>query len=410
MTAKSRRLPLIIVLLCGSVIVLLSFGLRMNFGIYMGPISSDLGWGRGVFSFAIALQSIVWGLSTPIVGYIADRYGPARVLAAGGLLYAGGLVVMAHATAPLDANMGIGVLTGFAMAMTGFPIVLSVIGRRVPPHRRTFYLGLVSSAGSSGQVILVPFGQWMLSNTSHWSVSMLFLALMAAFIVPLSAAMAGGNARAADDHSTQTFREAAREAGNHPGFKLLIMGYFVCGAQTMFIGAHLPAYLSDLGQPEWMGATALALIGGFNIAGCIVWGRLGDRYSKKKLLALLYLLRSIAMLIFITTPISPFSVILFTSSMGLLWLGTVPLTSGIVAQIFGTQFMSTLVGITFVGHQIGSFLGIWLGGVVYDMYGTYDPIFWGGIVLGVAAGFVHFPIDERPLARLATEAAAAQPA
>ncbi|OGA14271.1 MAG: hypothetical protein A3H32_13350 [Betaproteobacteria bacterium RIFCSPLOWO2_02_FULL_63_19] len=410
MTVPSRQLPLIIVLLCGSVIALLSFGLRMNLGVYMNAISTDLGWGRGVLSFAIALQSIVWGLSTPLMGYIADRYGPAKVLAVGGLLYAGGLAVMANATVPWDATVGIGILTGFAMAMTGFPIVLSVIGRRVPPHRRTFYLGLVSSAGSSGQVILVPFGQWLLSNTSHWSVSMLVLALISGFIVPLSAAMVGGNSRAADDHSNQTFGDAAREAGTHTGFKLLVMGYFVCGAQTMFIGAHLPAYLSDLGQPEWMGATALALIGAFNIGGCIAWGRLGDRYSKKKLLALLYVLRSIAMLIFISTPITPVSVILFTSAMGLLWLGTVPLTTGIVAQVFGTKFMSTLVGITFVGHQIGSFLGIWLGGIVYDMYGTYDPIFWGGIVLGVAAGFVHFPIDERPLPRLAMEAAAAQPA
>jgi len=190
----------------------------------------------------------------------------------------------------------------------------------------------------------------------------------------------------------------------------LVIGYFVCGAQTMFIGAHLPAYLSDLGQPAWMGATALALIGGFNIGGCVVWGLLGNRYSKKKLLALLYFLRAMAMLVFISTPITPLTVIFFTSTMGLLWLGTVPLTTGIVAQIFGTQFMSTLVGITFVSHQIGSFLGIWLGGVVYDAYGTYDPIFWGGIALGVGAAFVHFPINEEPLPRLAIEAAAAQPA
>ena len=410
MTMRAWQTPLVLII-SGSVIVMLAFGIRVNFGLYLDPISSDLGWGRGVFSFAIALQSIVWGATTPLVGYIADRYGPARVLAFGGIFYTAGLFVMSQATAPAEATIGIGVLTGFAMSMTGFPIVLSVIGRQVAPGKRSFYLGLVSAAGSSGQVILVPFGQWMLSNTSHWSVSMMVLALITALIVPLSYALSGGNTRAQDDHSNQTIGEAMREAARHKGFKLLVAGYFVCGAQTMFIGAHLPAYLSDLGQPSYMGALALSLIGGFNIAGCIAWGYLGNRYSKKKLLSLLYFLRAMAMLVFISSPITPLTVIFFTSTMGLLWLGTVPLTTGLVAQIFGTQYMSTLVGFTFVSHQIGSFLGIWLGGVVYDGYGTYDPIFYGGIFLGVAAAFVHFPINENPLPRLAEEAAAAaQPA
>ncbi|MBT3550875.1 MAG: MFS transporter [Rhodospirillaceae bacterium] len=409
MTMRAWQTPLILIL-SGSVIVMLAFGIRVNFGLYMDPISSDLGWGRGVFSFAIALQSIIWGVTTPLVGYIADRYGPARVLAGGGICYTAGLLVMSQAAAPLEATMGIGVLTGFAMSMTGFPIVLSVIGRQVDPSKRSFYLGVVSAAGSSGQVILVPFGQWMLSNTSHWSVSMMVLALMTAVIVPLSYALSGGNTRARDDYSNQTIGEAIREAGGHRGFKLLVAGYFVCGAQTMFIGAHLPAYLSDLGQPAYMGALALALIGGFNIAGCIMWGMLGNRFSKKKLLSLLYFLRAMAMLVFIATPITPLTVIFFTSTMGLLWLGTVPLTTGLVAQMFGTKFMSTLVGFTFVSHQIGSFLGIYLGGVVYDSIGNYNPIFYGGIFLGVAAAFVHFPINESPVPRLAQEAEAAQPA
>ena len=409
MTLRAWQTPLVLII-AGSVIVMLAFGVRINFGLYMGPVSADLGWGRGVFSFAIAFQSIVWGVTTPMMGYIADKYGPGRVLALGGVLYTAGLIVMAHATQPLTATLGIGVLTGFAMSMTGFPIVLSVIGRQVAPGKRSFYLGLVSAAGSSGQVFLVPFGQWMLVNTSHWSVSMLILAIITGLIVPLSYALSGGNTRAQDDFSNQSIGEALREANGHKGFKLLVMGYFVCGAQTMFIGAHLPAYLTDLGQPDWLGATALALIGGFNIIGCIAWGLAGNRISKKKLLSVLYFLRAMIMLVFITTPITPLTVILFTSTMGLLWLGTVPLTTGIVAQIFGTQYMSTLVGITFVSHQIGSFLGIWLGGVVYDSYGTYDPIFYGGIILGVAAAFVHYPIDERPLPRLAQEAAAAQSA
>lgn len=388
-----------VVLGCGTLIVLLSFGLRTNFGLYMGPISTDLGWGREIFAFAIALQSLVWGISTPLFGFLSDRYGPAKVVAVGGALYAGGLFVMSQATQPADATIGIGVMTGFASAMTGFPIILSVIGRRFPPETRSFYLGIASAGGSSGQLILVPLGQLFIT-TSGWSVAMVYIALMAGMIVPLAASLAGGNARAIDDHSTLSFKEAMYEARAHRGFRLLVCGYFVCGAQTMFIGAHLPAYLSDLGHPVWVGTTALALIGGFNIVGSVIWGKLGTVYPKKNLLCVLYALRSVAMMIFILTPITPLSTILFTSTMGLLWLGTVPLTTGIVAQVFGTQFMATLVGLTFVSHQIGSFLGIWLGGLVYDLYGTYDPVFWGAIIVGFAASLVHYPIDERPLARL----------
>lgn len=397
MNTSAWRTPMV-VLACGTAILMLSFGVRQNFGLYMGPISTDLGWGRETFAFAVALQSLVWGVSTPIMGYLADRYGPAKVAAGGGALYTAGLYVMSQASAPIDASIGIGVLTGFAMSMTGFPIVLSVIGRLVAPGKRSFYLGLASAGGSSGQLVLVPLGQWLI--TGHgWVTAIIYLAVIAAVIVPLSAALAGGNRRAADELSTQKFGEALREASGHTGYKLLIAGYFVCGFQTMFIGAHLPAYLTDLDQPSWLGAAALTLIGGFNIVGCIVWGELGGRFPKKYLLSSLYLMRAVVMAIFMLTPITPTSVILFASIMGLMWLGTVPLTTGLVVQIFGTQFMATLVGITFLSHQIGSFLGIWLGGVVYDASGNYDPIFWGGVILGVAAAFIHYPINDRTIAR-----------
>ena len=240
--------------------------------------------------------------------------------------------------------------------------------------------------------------------------SLVLLAVMCAVIVPLAASLAGGNERADDDHSTQNISEALREAGGHRGYWLLISGYFVCGFQTMFIGAHLPAYLSDLGQSDWVGATALALIGGFNIIGCILWGLGGDRKSKKLLLASIYSLRALVMIGFILLPMTTPVVVFLSACMGMLWLGTVPLTTGLVVQIFGTQFMATLVGITFFSHQIGSFLGIWMGGYIYDNTGSYDPIFWGGVILGLLATLAHLPINDSPVPRLAQEAAAAQAA
>lgn len=386
---------------------MLSFGLRQNLALYVGPISIDLNWGREVFAFAVALQSLVWGLATPLMGFLADRYGPAKVVALGGVIYSTGLYIMSQATEPADATIGVGILTGFAVASTGFPIVLSVIGRAFPPERRGLVLGIGSAGGSSGQLLLVPLGQSFI-NSYGWQASLIIVAVMAGLIVPLAASLAGGNARAVDDFSNQTFGEAMREAKVHRGYKLLCMGYFVCGFQTMFIGVHLPAYLTDLGHSPWLGATALSLIGAFNIVGTITWGKLGDIFTKKYLLCILYAGRSVVMMVFILLPITPGSVIVFASALGLLWLGTIPLTTGIVAQIFGTRFLATLVGFTFVSHQIGSFLGIWLGGIAYDRFGNYDTIFWGGIIVGFLASFVHYPIDERPLARLQAETQLAQ--
>jgi len=396
----------LLVLILGTVILCVSFGVRSSLGVYMKPISIDLGWAREVFAFAIALQSLIWGLSTPMMGYLADRFGPAKIVAIGAILYTIGLYVMSQATSPADATIGIGVLTGFALSMTGFPIILSVIARRFPPEKRTLVMGIGSAGGSSGQLILVPFGQWLI-NEQGWVMSLVLLAAIAAVIVPLAASLAGGNERAADDHSQQNFGEAMKEAISHGGYRLLIFGYFVCGFQTMFIGAHLPAFLSDLGQSDWIGATALSLIGGFNIVGCILWGMAGDRRSKKLLLAALYSLRALVMLGFIMLPMTTFTVVVLSAAMGLLWLGTVPLTTGVVVQIFGTQYMATLVGFTFLGHQIGSFLGIWMGGYIFDATGSYDPIFWGGIILGLLATLAHFPLNDRPVARLAEEAAQA---
>ena len=397
MTDRNYISPLV-VLVCGTAILLLSFGLRQNLGLYMWPMSTDLGWGREVLSFAIALQSLIWGVSTPLMGFLADRFGPAKVVAAGGLLYSGGLYILSNASDPLDATIGIGGFTGFALSMTSFPIILSVIGRRYPPLKRSLILGVATAGGSSGQLFLVPLGHWLIADIG-WVTSLIYLAILSAVIVPLSAAMVGGNKYADDDHTNQTFANAMREAKNHGGYLLLTAGYFVCGFQTMFISAHLPAFLTDLGQPSWTGATALALIGGFNVIGCVLWGKWGDTKSKKNLLALLYFLRASVMMGFILMPITPTSLIIFACLLGMLWLGTVPLTTGVVVQIFGTQYMATLVGFTFVSHQIGSFLGIWLGGVIYDLTGNYDYIFWGGVVLGLLAAIIHIPLDDKPLPR-----------
>ena len=402
MTDQKYYTPLV-VLVCGTTILLLSFGLRQNLGLYMWPMSTDLGWGREALSFAIALQSLIWGIATPLMGFLADRFGPAKVVAAGGLLYSCGLYILSNASYPVDATIGIGVFTGFALSMTSFPIILSVIGRRYPPLKRSLILGIATAGGSSGQLFLVPLGHWLIDDIG-WVQSLIFLAILSAIIVPLSVAMVGGNRRADDDYANQTFSDAMLEARTHSGYILLTTGYFVCGFQTMFISAHLPAYLTDLGQPSWTGATALTLIGGFNVIGCVLWGKWGDTKSKKNLLALLYCLRAIVMIGFILMPITPTSLIIFSSLLGMLWLGTVPLTTGVVVQIFGTQYMATLVGFTFVSHQIGSFLGIWLGGVVYDLTGNYDYIFWGGAVLGLIAAIIHVPLDDKPLARIASAA------
>jgi MFS family permease len=400
MTTRTSHIAFV-VLGCGTLLVFLSFGVRTTFGFFMAPVSSDLGWGREILSFAAALQNLVWGISTPLFGFLSDRYGPAKVAATGGILYVSGLLMMSQANQPADATIGIGVMCGLAAAMTGFPIVLSVIGRKFPPETRSFYLGVASAGGASGQLLFVPLGQHFISEYG-WVAAFTYLALIVGLTIPLATSLAGGNARAVDDHSTLSFKEAMSEAFAHKGFRLLVCGYFVCGAQVMFITQHMPAYLSDLGHPPWVATVAITLIGAFNIVGSIVWGKLGGIYPKKNMLCLLYGLRSCAMLVFIMFPITPTSVIIFTSVMGLMWLGTVPLTSGIVAQVFGTRYMATLVGVTFISHQIGSFLGVWMGGLSYDLYGTYEPVFWGAIIVGFAASLVHYPIDERPIQRLRT--------
>jgi MFS family permease len=385
------------------VILFLSLGTRQSFGLYLAPMSHDLGWGREVFSLAIAIQNVVWGLSQPFVGMIADKYGTARTGAVGSLLFAAGLYLMATPATPLDLYIGSGALLGFAMSAISFATVLGAVGRAVPAERRSAALGIASAGGSAGQFVMVLVNQQLL-EAYGWSVPLLiamcFGLFMAGFFYTLRGKATGGG------EAPQTLGSALSEAMRHKGYLYLTAGFFVCGFQITFIMTHLPAYIADRAMPGWLGAASLALIGFFNIVGTFASGVLGDRYRKKYVLSVMYLLRAALILIFVALPISPYTVIGFASLMGLIWLGTVPLTSSLVAQIFGVRYMTTLFGIVFFSHQVGAFLGVWLGGLMYDLAGSYAEVWYIAIVLGVLAAILHWPIADRPVARLAAAPAA----
>lgn len=383
----------------GSLISFLGFGIRTNFGLFLAPMSADLGWGREVFALAIAIQNLMWGLGQPIAGMIADKFGTARVLAVGGLLYAVGIYGMSEATSPVMFHLTGGLLVGLGLSGASFALVLAALGRVVPEKNRALALGIGTAAGSMGQFLLVPLGQAFI-GAYGWSTALVLLAILAVVIIPLSTIFRG-NAQTAPDADKQSMGQALGEASRHSGYLYLTAGFFVCGFHIAFIGTHLPAFITDQGLSAELGAQALAVLGLFNVFGAIMAGVLGNRYQKKNLLSLIYLSRAIAITLFILLPISPATVLFFSAAIGLTWLSTVPLTSGIVAQVFGPRYMATLFGFVFVSHQLGSFLGVWLGGKLFDQLGSYDVIWWLGIALGLFAALVHLPIDERPAARLA---------
>jgi predicted MFS family arabinose efflux permease len=399
MALARPQLRLLAALACGGAVVWLSVGSRQSFGLFLQPITSDLGWGREVFAFALALQNLMWGLAQPFAGMVADRYGSGRVLVAGAAVYALGLVVMSQTGAAWHFHLGAGVLVGLALAATSFAVVLSAVGRLVAPERRGLAFGIVTAVGSFGQFAMVPAGQAFLAAYG-WPTAFLILAAFALLIVPLATALTGRQPPP-DAGGSQGLRQALVEAAHHDGFRYLTLGFFVCGFQVAFIAVHLPASLADSGIATSVAAWALSLVGLFNVVGSLGCGVLGDRFSKKYLLSLLYLARAVVIVAFLWMPLSTVSVLAFASVMGLLWLGTVPLTSGLVSQIFGTRHMGTLFGIVFLSHQLGSFLGVWLGGYLYDTTGSYAPVWWTAVVLGVVAAVLHWPIDDRPVARLA---------
>ena len=385
------------VVICGGIILLLSFGIRSSFGIFLQPLSTDLGWSREVFAFSIALQNLLWGIAQPFAGMIADKYGSGRVIVGGALLYAAGTVIMGYATTPLAAHISAGLLVGVGIAGCGFSIVLASVGRSVADEWRSMALGIASAGGSMGMLVMVPLGQALLQEYG-WSLSLVILGVMSFLIVPLAAGVSGKPTAAAETHS-QTVSESLREAAGHKSYLFLNAGYFVCGFHVAFIATHFPAYVVDLGLAPELGAWALGLVGLVNVFGALLAGVLGGRYSKKYLLSALYLGRALVILIFLLTPPSVASVLIFAASIGLLWLSTIPVTSALVMQMFGLKHAAMLLGIVFLSHQFGSFTGAWMGGYLFELTGSYDAVWWMSVALGVASAILHWPIDERPIRR-----------
>ncbi len=378
-------------------VLMLSVGTRQSFGLFLQPMTLDLGWARETFGFAIAVQNIVWGLAQPFAGAVADKFGAGRVIVGGGIFYALGLMLMAYSSTSLAFDLSAGLLVGLGLSGSGFGVVMGVVGRATPAANRSAALGLVGAGGSFGQFAMLPLGQALISYFG-WLSALLVLAAISLAIVPLAAALAGRNSNTS--LSTQSLPEALREAASHKGFWLLTVSFLVCGFQTLFIMLHLPAYLVDQGMSPTQGMTALALIGLFNIVGSFGCGLLGGHFSKKYLLVWLYGIRAVAITLFVALPLSVYTIWGFAIAMGLTWLGTVPLTNGLVAQIFGVKYLSTLFSIVFLGHQIGSFLGAWYGGLVYDQSGSYTTVWIFCIVLSVLAAALCLPVDERDVTGL----------
>ena len=390
------KLSMVQLLVCGAAIVTLSMGIRHGFGLWLQPVTMDRGWTRETFAFAIAMQNLVWGLFGPLTGMLADRFGAMRVLVVGSVFYATGLAVMAVATTGATFLFGVGLLIGIAHSGTTYAVVYGVIARNVAPEKRSWAMGLTAAAGSFGQFLMVPVETGLISSIG-WQNALFVLACLALLIAPLAIGLREPPAHAAMHQ--QSVGSAVREAFSNTSFRWLTAGYFVCGFQVVFIGVHMPSYLLDNGLSPAVATTALALIGLFNVFGTYAAGSLGQRMPKKYILSAIYLLRSVVIVAFIALPLTPWSVYIFSAVMGVLWLSTVPPTNAIVAQIFGVQYMSMLGGFVFLSHQLGSFMGAWLGGKLYDSTGSYDVVWWIAVALGVLAALANLPVREAALQR-----------
>ncbi|WP_296175807.1 MFS transporter [uncultured Brevundimonas sp.] len=386
-----------IMILTGAVIVTLSMGVRQSFGLFLRPVGLDLEIDRQTFGLIIAAQNLLFGLIQPFVGAWADKHGAGKVAVGGALVYLAGLAVAATAANALGLMLGFGVMVGLSMAGVTFVVVLGAVGRAVPPEKRTLAFGIVTAGGSFGQFLVVPAAQGML-DALDWRVTLFVLGGMVALIIPLALGVAG-KPPVADARDGLPLKAALREALTNPSYALLNLGFFVCGFHVAFVGTHLPAYLRDMGLSGGVGAGSLALIGLFNILGSWLWGAWGSKGSKKGLLTLLYALRGVAIAVFLLVPLSPASALIFAAVFGFLWLGTVPLTNGLVAQIFGVRHLSALAGIVFLSHQVGAFLGAWLAGVAFDLTGSYGAIWIISIALAVMAALANVPVREAPVVR-----------
>ena len=397
--ASPGRLAVIAVIAAACLISLVGFGIRSGFGLYLEPMTTENGWSRETFALALAIQNLLWGIGVPVAGAIADRYGTARVVALGAVVYAVGVAGMAMSGSGLALYLTGGILVGLGVAFCSLSLVLAAIARVIGPERQSLALGLGTAAGSLGQVVFSPINQALISRYG-WYDSLLVMAVVALVLVPLAFSLRRSSQSRGDLASDQGLTEALGEAMGHRSYLLLTAGFFVCGFHVAFITVHFPSYVSDLGLPARAGAYALSIVGLFNIFGSLTSGAFGQRYSKKMGLSAIYFTRAVVMFGLLLAPANELTIYLFAASMGLLWLSTVPLTTGIVAQMFGLRFMGTLVGIVFLSHQLGSFTGVWLGGVLYDRTGSYEAMWWAGVCLGLFAAIVHLPINDRPLARL----------
>ena len=403
---QAPKLSMWQVLVCGAAIVTLSMGIRHGFGLWLQPITQAQGWTRETFAFAIAVQNLSWGLFGIFAGMIADRFGAFRVIIAGAVLYALGLAGMALAATGMLFTLSAGVLIGAAQAGTTYAVIYGVIGRNISAEKRSWAMGVAAAAGSFGQFLMVPTEGFLISSLG-WKEALLVLSAAVLLIVPLAFGLREKTtAGAAPVKREQSIVQALAEAFKYPSFQLLMAGYFVCGFQVVFIGVHMPSYLKDKSLPPEVASYALALIGLFNVFGTYAAGALGQRMPKKNILAGIYFARALVIAIFISVPLSPLSVYIFSAVMGTLWLSTVPPTNAAVAQIFGIQHLSMLGGFIFFSHQIGSFLGVWLGGYLYDRTGSYDIVWYLSIALGIFAGLVNLPVRETPIVRTPAPAGA----
>ena len=386
------------VLACGAIIVTLSMGIRHGFGLWLLPITQAQGWTRENFAFAIAIQNLAWGFSGIFAGMLADRFGAARVIMGGSVLYALGLTGMAYSTSPQMFALTTGVLIGMAQSGTTYAVIYGVIGRNVSAEKRSWAMGVAAAAGSFGQFLMVPTEGFLISSLG-WQEALVALAAASLLMIPMTRGLREPGLAAAHSAKQQSTWQALKEAFKYPSFQLLMLGYFVCGFQVVFIGVHMPSYLKDKGLSPQVASYALALIGLFNVFGTYAAGALGQRMAKRHILAFIYLGRAVAIALFLLAPLSPTSVYVFAAVIGVLWLSTIPPTNTIIAQIFGVAHLSMLGGFVFFSHQIGSFMGVWLGGYLYDRTGSYDVVWYMAIALGVMAALVNLPVKETAILR-----------